>query len=159
MALTISQRNETMRIEQIINSEIQLLELNKRDIKDDQLLQRIDFELALTRAKFFYRLQKGRYKSPDVLPEEPSPQLSFNFLSFLENQCPKMLKNLNSETEVEQAKLTLLIYDAYSERAENLWDQEKAHENLTEAIRVFRKYYCKKLELKTHLLMAKLYLR
>ena len=160
IGVTISKRDEAKEIEQILNSEVEFIESRKREIRNDELASRIDFEIALARTRFFYKLQKGHYRTiaEDILFDgAPTPKVAYaKFLNIFESQCSKILKSLTSEYEFERSKAALFICETRLQNLEEFQVQEYWKETLLKAIQVFSKYHCAKLELRSHMCIAKI---
>ena len=150
ISATIAEREDAMKIEKVINSDIELIETWKKDITSDELLTRIDFEIAFCKTKLYYHMKRD-YKDND----HDLMRQGANMLSVFQNKCLSILKSLpTSDCEVEQAKLALLMCDSMEVIPLDIYK-----DRLLEAIKVFEAYNCKKLSLRAHLNVVRMYLR
>lgn len=155
VASTLLQNNDYKETQTTLNSEFERIEEVKNEMLSDEILARIDLEVAFSKAKFMYCVKKGHYK--DVEESEEGPQRFNQILGFLENICELLLKKIPSETEFDRARVTLLVCQCRIQlKDKNIPNTFK--DEVEDAILAFQKAGCSRLEMMSHRLLAKLYL-
>lgn len=149
IGLAVKDRGGLRDIEKEVSSEIQLIELCKAEIDDEEVLKLIDLEIAFAITMSSKITAKGL---PTLEGKEPINNHHV-VISLLEGKCLYLLDNFLADQDFERAKVSLLICETRI-KSKDISDASK--ESIVEAIKVFQKYECIKLEIRAHICLAKL---
>lgn len=144
------------RVLQMINTDIGFIDQCKAEITEKELIHRIDFEVAFAKAKFFYRLKKGRFEKSDNHSIEDGQRRYHPVIKILKESCDPILKSLPSRSEFDRARVALLICKTrISWNKGNI--EEPFKERLLNAAKLFQQSSSLKLASQAYYSIAKLH--
>ena len=144
-------RGDISSAENEFKSEVRLINEWKSEITDPDTIQRINFELEFARAYFLYRQKK------DKLGEETQKRFQ-DIVKILKETCDKILGTLHYQTDIDRAKVALLLSKV--QLLSNKGTADAAlKERLFKGAKEFQRYSSRKLELQTYYCIGLLHLQ
>lgn len=154
IGITIHRNDQAKAAQQIVNSEIDLIELCKPEISSEELLQLIDFEILFSKVHLYKHIEEWQMIAKDMT-EDVSFDRSEFILGILENKCEVLLKSFEGNCDFEKAKVTVMICEI---RIHIKRITENFKDRLLEATKIFRNSERLKLQIKTQICLARLVL-
>ena len=146
-------RNDLSSVENEFKSEVTLIHELKSEITESDTIQRIIFELEFARAYFLYRQKKD--KSHVV---EDGQKRLLDIVTILKESCDKILGTLHYQTDMDRAKVSLLLgkFQILSKKGRA---DTTLKERLLKGAKEFQRFSTLKLALQTYYTIGFLHLQ
>lgn len=156
IAVTLKRRKNDANPTQQYNDEVGLIRGYITEITEQDIIQRINFEVKFAEAYLYYRLRTGKYhRAGDSMLDEGQTRFH-HVIKILQNYCDPTLKSLGFRTDFDGARVALLVCKIRNRSNKGTIDKT-FKDRLLNGVKEFQRATSLKLALQTHYSIAKLH--